>query len=43
MSDARATVFVVDDEISVRESIKLLVESAGWRIECNGFESTRVV
>jgi FixJ family two-component response regulator len=30
-------VFVVDDDISVRESLELLVESAGWRVET--FES----
>jgi FixJ family two-component response regulator len=36
MFDARATVFVVDDDVSVRESIKLLVESAGWRVEAFG-------
>ncbi len=28
------TVFVVDDDISVRESLELLIESAGWRPEC---------
>jgi len=26
-------VFVVDDDISVRESLELLIESAGWRVE----------
>jgi FixJ family two-component response regulator len=36
MFDARATAFVVDDDVSVRESIKLLVESAGWRVEAFG-------
>ena len=30
MSDLRPTVFVVDDDSSVRESLRLLVESAGW-------------
>jgi FixJ family two-component response regulator len=30
-------VFVVDDDISVRESLELLVQSAGWRVET--FES----
>jgi FixJ family two-component response regulator len=29
--DDRPTVFVVDDDISVRESLELLIESAGWR------------
>jgi FixJ family two-component response regulator len=33
MSDARPTVFVVDDDISVRESLGLLIESAGWQPE----------
>lgn len=33
MSDAEPTVFVVDDDISVRESLKLLLESAGWQSE----------
>ena len=33
MSDAKPTVFVVDDDFSVRESLKLLVESAGWQPE----------
>lgn len=36
MSDAKPTVFVVDDDISVRESLKLLIESAGWRPETFG-------
>jgi FixJ family two-component response regulator len=33
--DARATpvVFVVDDDVSIRESLELLIESAGWRPE----------
>jgi FixJ family two-component response regulator len=30
MCDAKATVFVVDDEVSVRESLKLLLDSAGY-------------
>jgi FixJ family two-component response regulator len=33
MSDGRPTVFVVDDDISVRESLRLLIESAGWQPE----------
>jgi FixJ family two-component response regulator len=33
MSDARPTVFVVDDDVSVRESLRLLIESAGWQAE----------
>jgi FixJ family two-component response regulator len=32
-SHAVATVFVVDDDISVRESLELLIRSAGWRPE----------
>jgi FixJ family two-component response regulator len=26
-------VFVVDDDISVRESIELLIRNAGWQVE----------
>ena len=33
MSHAAPTVFVVDDDISVRESLELLIGSAGWRLE----------
>ena len=31
MSDATPIVFVVDDDVSVRESLELLIESAGWQ------------
>lgn len=31
MSDARPTIFVVDDDISVRESVEGLIEAAGWQ------------
>ena len=31
MSDAAPTVFIVDDDVSVRESLELLIESAGWQ------------
>lgn len=31
MPDARSLVFVVDDDISVRESLELLIASAGWQ------------
>jgi len=31
MPDVTSIVFVVDDEISVRESLELLITSAGWR------------
>jgi FixJ family two-component response regulator len=30
MSDATPIVFIVDDDVSVRESLELLIESAGW-------------
>jgi len=33
MKDVTAIVFVVDDDISVRESLELLIESAGWQPE----------
>ena len=33
MSDVKGTVFVVDDDISVRESLELLIHSEGWRVE----------
>ena len=33
MSHGTPTVFVVDDDDSVRESLKLLIESAGWQPE----------
>ena len=33
MPDVRSTVFVVDDDISVRESLELLIASAGWQPE----------
>ena len=36
MSDAKPTVFVVDDDVSVRESLELLIESAGWQAETFG-------
>jgi FixJ family two-component response regulator len=39
MPDATAIVFVVDDDISVRESLELLVKSAGWKAET--FESAK--
>ena len=31
MSHATPTVFVIDDDVSVRESLELLIESVGWR------------
>ena len=31
MSDAKPIVFVVDDDISVRESLRSLIDSAGWQ------------
>ena len=33
MSDARPIAFVVDDDISVRESLELLIRCGGWRPE----------
>jgi FixJ family two-component response regulator len=33
MPDAASIVFVVDDDVSVRESLELLITSAGWRPE----------
>jgi FixJ family two-component response regulator len=33
MPDVTATVFVVDDDISVRESLELLITNAGWQPE----------
>jgi FixJ family two-component response regulator len=36
MSDAASIVFVVDDDISVRQSVELLIHSAGWRSETFG-------
>ena len=33
MTDAPSVVFVVDDDISVRESLELLIGTAGWRPE----------
>jgi FixJ family two-component response regulator len=33
MSPATAIVFVVDDDVSIRESLELLILSAGWRPE----------
>jgi FixJ family two-component response regulator len=39
MSYARPTVFVVDDDVSVRESLELLIRNAGWEPEV--FESAQ--
>jgi FixJ family two-component response regulator len=36
MKDVRPIVFVVDDDRSVRESLQLLIESAGWASEMFG-------
>ena len=33
MSHARPTVFVVDDDVSVRTSLELLIDAAGWQPE----------
>ena len=39
MADVTPTVFVVDDDISVRESLELLILSGGWKAET--FESAQ--
>lgn len=39
MSSAMPIVFVVDDDVSVRESLELLIQSEGWRPET--FESAQ--
>jgi FixJ family two-component response regulator len=33
MPDITSIVFVVDDDVSVRESLELLIKSAGWQPE----------
>ena len=33
MSQVKPIVFVVDDDISVRESLELLIHSKGWQVE----------
>src|SRR5216683_3945489 len=33
MSRSKAIVFVVDDDVSVREALEGLIKSAGWRVE----------
>src|SRR5436190_17951173 len=33
MSDVTSIVFVVDDDVSVRESLELLIKTAGWQPE----------
>ena len=33
MTDGKGTVFVVDDDVSVRESLELLLRTEGWRYE----------
>jgi FixJ family two-component response regulator len=36
MSNATPIVFVVDDDVSVRQSLELLIDSAGWQSETFG-------
>lgn len=36
MAEAMATVFVVDDDISMREALIGLIEAAGWRVQSFG-------
>src|SRR5262245_45708831 len=33
LEDGTSTVFVVDDDVSVRESLEMLVRSAGWQVK----------
>ena len=33
MTDVRSMVFVVDDDVSVRESLELMIRAAGWQSE----------
>jgi FixJ family two-component response regulator len=33
MPDVRSIVFVIDDDVSVRESLELLIQTAGWQPE----------
>ena len=46
MSHATPIVFVVDDDVSVRESLELLIPCAGWRVatfaSAESFSLTRV-
>src|SRR5262245_18791774 len=39
MLDATPIVYVVDDDLSVRESLELLLETAGWR--CKSFPTAQ--
>jgi FixJ family two-component response regulator len=39
MSEALPVVYVVDDDVSVRESLELLIRNAGWQVEL--FESAQ--
>ena len=41
MPPAMPIVFVVDDDVSVRESLELLIQSEGWRSET--FESAQQI
>jgi FixJ family two-component response regulator len=33
LPDPEATIFVVDDDVSVRESLEMLIRKKGWRAE----------
>ena len=33
MPPASAIIFVVDDDVSVRESLQLLIQNEGWQVE----------
>jgi len=34
MADEHSTVFVVDDDVSVREALEGLIQTAGWTVKC---------
>ena len=36
MADAKATVYVVDDDPSVRDAMRMLIDSAGWHAQILG-------
>ena len=40
LPEVTAIVFVVDDDISVRESLELLIESAGWQPKHSAWDSS---
>jgi len=36
MSEAESTIFVIDDDLSVRQSLESLIKSVGWRVRTYG-------